>query len=58
MMAVTNFPFVEEGGCMMRQVLRALARFEAHWAGDAVGAICLFAMGYFGLLIGYGLGLK
>ncbi|WP_268871789.1 hypothetical protein [Cypionkella psychrotolerans] len=42
----------------MRQVLRALARFEAHWAGDAVGAICLFAMGYFGLLIGYGLGLK
>lgn len=58
MMAASIFPFTQEGGCMMRHVLRALARFEAHWVGDAIGVICLFALGYAGLLIGYGLGLQ
>ena len=57
-MAASIFPFTQEGGCMMRHVLCAFARFEAHWVSDAVGVICLFAMGYAGLLIGCGLGLK
>lgn len=43
---------------MMARLLRAMARFEAHWVGDAIGVICLFALGYAGLLIGYGLGLQ
>lgn len=43
---------------MMARLLRALARLEAHWVGDAIDVICLFALGYAGLLIGCGLGLK
>jgi hypothetical protein len=43
---------------MMARLFRALARLDAHWAGDLIGSICLFAMLYVGLLLGYGMGLK
>lgn len=51
-------PENEKGGRMMARLLRAMARLDAHWAGDLIGSICLFAMLYVGLLLGYGMGLK
>ena len=42
----------------MARLLRAMARIDAHWMGDLIGSLCLFAMVYCGLLLGYGMGLK
>ena len=43
---------------MMARLLRAMARLDAHWMGDFIGSVCLFALLYAGLLLGYGMGLK
>ena len=43
---------------MMARLLRAMARLDAHWAGDLIGAVSLFSLLFIGLLIGAGLGLK
>lgn len=43
---------------MMARLLRALARLEAHWTGDLIGAVSLFSLLFIGLFIGAGLGLK
>lgn len=37
--------------------LKALARLDDHWAGDLIGAVCLFGSGYGLLFLAYGLGL-
>ncbi|WP_299505235.1 hypothetical protein [Cypionkella sp.] len=42
----------------MARLLRAMARLDAHWTGDLIGAACLFALLFMGLFIGHGLGLK
>ena len=43
---------------MMARILRAMARLDTHWVGDLIGSICLVALLYGGLLLGYGMGLK
>lgn len=43
---------------MMARLFRALARLDAHWIGDLIGSVCLFAMLYVGLLLGYGMDLR
>lgn len=43
---------------MMARLMRAMARLDAHWMGDLIGAACLFSMLFMGLFIGAGLGLK
>ena len=42
----------------MARFQRALARFEDHWLADLIGALGLFALGFGGLLLGCGMGLK
>lgn len=43
---------------VMTRLLRAMARLDAHWAGDLIGAISLFSILFIGFFIGCGLGLK
>lgn len=42
---------------MMARFLRALARLDDHWLGDAIACASLFALLYGGLLIGHAWGL-
>ena len=58
MMALTPFHSPKEGGRMMARLLRAMARLDAHWAGDLIGAVSLFSLLFIGLFIGAGLGVK
>jgi hypothetical protein len=43
---------------MMAGLLRALARLDAHWAGDLIGCASLFALLFGGLFLGHGMGFK
>ncbi len=42
----------------MKHFLNVAHRLDDHWDGDLLGAICLFATAYSGLLVGFGAGLK
>lgn len=37
----------------MRTILAACRRLDEHWVGDLIAALCLFALGYAALLLGY-----
>lgn len=41
---------------MMARLKRALAQMEDHWLADLVGAVCLFAGLWIGLLVGSAMG--
>lgn len=35
------------------ELLRAARALDDHWLGDLIGAVCLFALGWMGLAIGW-----
>jgi len=41
------------GGKFARAVFRAARDLDDHWIGDLIGAVCLFALGWMGLAIGW-----
>lgn len=41
------------GGKFAQAVLRAARALDDHWIGDLIGAVCLFALGWMGLAIGW-----
>lgn len=43
---------------MMAGLLRAMARLDDHWIGDAIGAVALFALGYGALFLGFAWGFQ
>ena len=43
---------------MMTRIWRLAQRIDAHWTGDLLGVVFLFAGGYGALLIGWAVGLK
>lgn len=43
---------------MMACLLRAMARLDAHWAGDLIGSVSLFVLLFGGLFLGHGMGFK
>lgn len=42
---------------MMARFKRTMARIEDHWLADLFGAVSLFALGWFCLLLGHAWGL-